>query len=77
MQGGQDWFWTLDKAYKDLGYHTSRADPCVRAKSIDGEHTIANTFNDDVFGTSTTKEGARRAKEELASIYEIKDLKDP
>ena len=29
MQGGRDWFWTLDKAYKDLGYHTSRADPCV------------------------------------------------
>ncbi|KAG6893453.1 hypothetical protein C0993_001061 [Termitomyces sp. T159_Od127] len=25
MQGGQDWFWTLDNAYKELGYNTSQA----------------------------------------------------
>ncbi|KAG5730746.1 hypothetical protein E4T56_gene3474 [Termitomyces sp. T112] len=29
MQGGKHWFWTLDAAYKNLGYHTSRANPCV------------------------------------------------
>ncbi len=29
MQGGHDWFETLGKTYKDLGYQTSRADPCI------------------------------------------------
>jgi hypothetical protein len=29
MQGGHDWFETLGNTYNDLGYNTSRADPCV------------------------------------------------
>ena len=32
MQGGHDWFETLGATYDDLGYTTSRADPCVRFK---------------------------------------------
>ena len=29
MQGGHDWYKTLSKTYDDLGYITSRIDPCV------------------------------------------------
>lgn len=77
MQGGFDWYWTLDGAYADLGYTRSRADPCVRSRQVGSETTITNTFNDDTFGLSTTKAGATLAKRELAQAYEVKDLGDP
>lgn len=77
MQGGFDWFWTLDGAYTDLGYKKSRADPCVRSRKVGQETTITNTFNDDTFGLSSTKAGATQAKRELAQVYEVKDLGEP
>lgn len=77
MQGGYNWYWTLDGAYADLGYKKSRADPCVRLRTLGTKTTITNTFNDDTFGVSTTKKGAEIAKKELAQIYEVKDLGDP
>ncbi|KAG5716923.1 hypothetical protein E4T56_gene8533 [Termitomyces sp. T112] len=77
MQGGRDWWRTLDKAYKNLGYKTSHADSCVWTRMINGEHTITNTFTNDTFGLSTTAQGMADAKQELGNTYEIKDLRDP
>ena len=77
MQGGYDWYWTLDGIYTDLGYQKSRADPCVRSRKVGNEITITNTFNDDTFGISLSKAGVDLAKRELARIYEVKDLGDP
>ncbi|GLB45566.1 putative reverse transcriptase (RNA-dependent DNA polymerase) [Lyophyllum shimeji] len=74
MQGGYDWWHTLDKAYIELGYKPSRADTCVRSKLVGNERTITNTYTDDTLGASSTLEGYARAKEELARCYEIKDM---
>jgi hypothetical protein len=32
MQGGNDWWCTLDNTFTDLDYTTSRADPCIQYK---------------------------------------------
>ena len=40
MQGGHDWYETLSNTYDDLGYTTSRADPCVRFKKENDNYTI-------------------------------------
>lgn len=77
MQGGRDWWHTLDDAYTELGYTTSRADSCVRSRITNGKHTVTNTFTDDVFGISSSADGAKTAKKELASLYKIKDLGEP
>lgn len=74
MQGGHNWWNTLDKTYDDLGYLASRANGCVRYKRVGGEHTITDNYNDDVLGASTTSVGAQMAKDELGSKFEIKDL---
>ena len=53
-------------------------DPCViRSRTIGGETTITNTFNDDTFGLFSTKEDACKAKTELSNACEVKDLGDP
>lgn len=45
MQGGHDWFETLGKTYEDLGYRSSKADPCVRTiGEPGGEYTITDTY---------------------------------
>jgi len=73
MQGAHDWYETLTKTYDKLGYTTSRADPCVRYKHIDGGYTITNTYMDDVFGASRSEE-IRRRKDEMGNEWEIKDV---
>jgi hypothetical protein len=46
MQGDHDWAETSGKTYEDLGYVSSKADPCVRVKhSDDGASTLTNTDN--------------------------------
>lgn len=77
MQSGFNWYWTLDGAFSDLGYQRSRADLCVHSKKVGQEVTITNTFNDNTFGLSMSKEGARVAKQELAQVYKVKDLGEP
>ena len=77
MQGGFDWYWTLDGAFTDLGYWRSRADPCIRSRKLGPEATVTNTFNDNTFGLSLTTKGAELAKRELVQVYEVKDLGDP
>ncbi|KAG5721928.1 hypothetical protein E4T56_gene18424 [Termitomyces sp. T112] len=71
------WYWTLDAAYRSLGYYTSQADPCVKSRKVDDECTTTDTFNDDIFGTSMTHKGADKAKQELTEIYNVKDLGEP
>ena len=77
MQGGFDWYWMLDGMYTELGYKRSRADPCVRSRTMGAEKTITNTFNDDIFGLSSTTRGAELAKTQLVCVYEVKDLGKP
>jgi transposase InsO family protein len=74
MQGGHDWFETLSTTYNELGYTTSRADPCVRYKKEDGNYTITDTYTDDVFGASNNDEEIERRKGEIGRVWEIKDV---
>jgi hypothetical protein len=77
MQGAYDWFYLLDDAFAALGYYQSKADSCVQSRLINGEYTLTSTHTDDVFGASTTEEGATEAKAELDRCFEIKDLGTP
>ena len=74
MQGGHDWYETLSKTYLDLGYTSSRADPCVRFKKEDGNYTITDTYTDDIFGASSNDEEIRKRKNEMGGVWEIKDV---
>ena len=74
MQGGHDWYETLSKTYNDLGYTTSRADPCVRFKKDNGNYTITDTYTDDVFGASNNNGEIEKRKREIGGIWEIKDV---
>ena len=74
MQGGHDWYETLTKTFKDLGYTTSRADPCVQFKKDDKNYTITDTYTDDIFGASNSDEEIKKRKDELGGIWEIKDV---
>jgi transposase InsO family protein len=74
MQGAHDWYETLKDTYDELGYITSRADPCVRYKRESGEYTITDTYTDDVFGASTTDKEIKRRKDEMGRKWEIKDV---
>ena len=74
MQGGNKWWYTLDNTYLDLGYTTSKADPCVRYKKEEDNYTLTDTYNDDVFGASNDDEEIRKRKEEMAKIWDIKDV---
>ena len=76
MQGVHDWYKTLGKTYNDLGYKTSRADPCVRFKTEDGNYTITDTYTDDIFGASNNDKEAKQRKEELGKVWEIKDVEE-
>ena len=68
MQGGNNWWYTLDNTYIDLGYTTSKADPCVRYKKEEDNYTLTDTYNDDVFGASNDDEEIRKRKEEMGKI---------
>ena len=52
MQGGHNWYETLGTTFKNLGYSTSRADPCVCIKRENRSYTITDTYIDDIFGAS-------------------------
>ena len=71
MQGAHDWYKTLGKTYNDLGYKTSRADPCVRFKTEDRNYMIMDTYTDDIFGASNNNKEAKQRKEELGKVWEI------
>ena len=74
MQGGNNWFWTLDTTYHKLGYTTSRTDPCVRYKKEGKKYTLTNTYTDDVFGASKSSEETKERKEEVGKVWEVKDV---
>lgn len=76
MQGGYDFQGEMSNAYESLGYYKSQADPCVHSRMINGEHTITSTYTDDIFGASSTKEEAEKAKKEFEACFEIKDVGD-
>src|SRR5271155_674976 len=70
MQGGHDWYETLGTTFDELGYTTSRADPCVRLKEGDGKYTITDTYTDDVFGASKNDEEIKERKDKIRAIHE-------
>ena len=74
MQGGHDWYETLCGTYNDLGYTTSRADPCVRFKKKDDNFTLTNTYTDDVFGASSNEMEMNERKDEIGKAWETKDM---
>jgi hypothetical protein len=75
MQGGRDWYKTLGTTYDNLGYITSRADPCVRfIKDAEGNYTLSDTYTDDTFGASNSDEEIKRRKEEIGAVWEVKDV---
>ena len=74
MQGGHDWYYTLDNTYTKLGYIQSHADPCVRYKAEGNNYTLTDTYTDDVFGASNDDEEVERRKKEIGEIWEIRDV---
>ena len=74
MQGGHDWYQTLSGTYNDLGYTTSHADTCVRFKKEGENYTLTDTYTDDTFGASSSDEEAKRRKDEIGKVWEIKDV---
>ncbi len=75
MQGGHDWYKTLGKMYDDLGYKMSCADPWVQTTGEPGgDYTITDTYTDDVWGMSSTKEEASHWKGELEEKWDLTDM---
>ncbi|KAJ3564398.1 hypothetical protein NP233_g8320 [Leucocoprinus birnbaumii] len=75
MQGGHDWFKTLSKTYKELGYHQSLAEPTIRTRRDGEKFTITCTYTDDTMGGLSDRGEAERAKRELGEKYEAKVMK--
>ena len=74
MQAAFDFQVQMSSAYEALGYYKSLADPCVHSQVNGDEFTLTSTYTDDVFGASSTKAGAIKAKDEIESCFEIKDV---
>lgn len=74
MQGAHDWAQTLEKTYQSHRYYTSKADPQVRSRVENNEITLTSTWTDDILGASSSETGEVKAKGELKSSYELKDL---
>ena len=74
MQGGHDWYETLSTTFNQLGYITSRADPCVQIKKVNGDYTVTTTYTDDIFGASNSDEEIKGRKDEIGRVWEIKDV---
>jgi len=64
----------LRKTFERHGYYRSKADPQIRSRIYGDEFTLTSTWTDDILGASSTPEEEKRAKDELQSSYEIKDL---
>ncbi|KAJ3552017.1 hypothetical protein NP233_g12969 [Leucocoprinus birnbaumii] len=76
MQGGHDWFKTLSKAYKELGYRQSLAEPTIWTRRDGEKFTITCTYTDDTMGGSSDSAEAERAKRELGEKFEAKVMKE-
>ena len=74
MQGGYDFQGKMSSTYGLLGYYKLLADPCVHSHVIENEFTLTSTYTDNIFHTSSTKEGAEKAKTEFEACFEIKDV---
>ena len=74
MQGAHDWYKTLNKTYRDLGYTSSWVDPCVQFKKENGNYTLTNTYTDDVFGVSNSDKEEKKRKDEIGKLWKIKDV---
>lgn len=73
-QGSHDWQATLAEGYKEDGYVTSRADPCMRYRRVKEEYTLTGTYGDDVFGGSSTGGGKGDAVSDLSKRWEAGEV---
>lgn len=74
MQGTHDWAKTLEITYQDHRHYTSKANPQVHSHVEGDEITLTSTWTDNILGASLTEAGEIKAKAELQSSYELKDL---
>ena len=74
MQGGHNWWETLDTTYNELNYTKSCADPCIRYKKEDDNYTLTNTYTNNIFGASKSDEEIKNRKGEIGKIWDIKDM---
>ena len=74
MQGGHNWWETLDTTYNELNYMKSCADPCVRYKKEDDNYTLTDTYTNNIFGASKSNEEIKNRKGEIGKIWDIKDV---
>ncbi len=68
--------WDISKSFKEMGYQQLGVDPCVQVQDVNGEYTLTTTYTDDIYGVSSTKEGVKKAKREIAKRWEINDAED-
>ncbi|GAW09849.1 retrotransposon Ty1-copia subclass [Lentinula edodes] len=74
MQGSHDWQETLAAGYREDGYTTSRADPCIRYRRDGAEYTLTSMYGDDVCGGASTEAGRLRAVNDLAKRWESSEV---
>ena len=48
--------------------------PCVHFKKLDGNYTITDMYTNDIFGASNSDEEAKRRKDKIGKVWEIKDV---
>ncbi|GAW10063.1 retrotransposon Ty1-copia subclass [Lentinula edodes] len=75
MQGSHDWQQTLAAGYKEDGYTSSQADPCVRWRRQNGKYTITSTYGDDVLGGAEGDVEKKKAIEDLGKRWESSEVR--
>ncbi|GAW10056.1 retrovirus-related pol polyprotein [Lentinula edodes] len=75
MQGSHDWQETLAAGYKEDGYTSSQADPCVRWRRQNGKYTITSTYGDDVLGGAEGDVEKKKALEDLGKRWESGEVR--
>ncbi len=70
------WYYTLGKLFEKMGYQQLEANPCVRVHEVGDKNTLTSTYTDDVFGASTTREGVKKAKQDILERWEISNAED-
>ena len=62
IQDSHDWFKTLSKVYKSLGYKQSRMELTIKIRYNRKKLTITYTYTDDTMNGSSDKKEMEKAK---------------
>ncbi|KIK54000.1 hypothetical protein GYMLUDRAFT_249898 [Collybiopsis luxurians FD-317 M1] len=76
-QASHIWFKELKKELEQIGFHSSRADPCIHVHydSKTGSHSIHSVHTDDVWSTANSDIEAEKTMMDF-SKWDWKDVKD-